>query len=151
MSPRSAARCTELTLSPLAAAIAGAVQWVTPAGGGAPSVRVTTASTTALGKGGMREGRVLSCSRPSTPSVMNRSCQRHTHGFDTPARRITAAVPQPSPVARMIRARQTCFCGLLRSATIASRRARSAAATSISIPLRMAPAYHGPRAKGILR
>jgi hypothetical protein len=68
---------------------------------------------------------------------MNRSCQRHTHGFDTPARRIAAAVPQPSAVARMIRARQTCFCGLFRSATIASSRARSAALTSISIPLRM--------------
>ena len=27
--------------------------------------------------GGMREGRVLSRSRPSTPSCMNRSCQRH--------------------------------------------------------------------------
>jgi hypothetical protein len=62
----------------------------------------------------MRDGRVLSCSRPSTPSLMNRSCQRHTHGFDTPARRITSAVPQLSAVARMIRARQTCFCGLFR-------------------------------------
>jgi hypothetical protein len=31
--------------------------------------------------------------------------------------RITAAVPQPSAVARMIGARQTCFYGLLRSAT----------------------------------
>jgi hypothetical protein len=43
---------------------------------------------------------------------MNRSYQRHTHGFDTPARRMTSAVPQPSAVAKMIRARQTCFCGL---------------------------------------
>ena len=68
---------------------------------------------------------------------MNRSCQRHTHGFDTPARRITSAVPQPSAVANIIRTRQTCFCGLLRSATIAASRARSAAVTSISIPLRM--------------
>jgi hypothetical protein len=33
---------------------------------------------------------------------MKRSCQRQTLGFDTPARRITAAVPQPSAVARMI-------------------------------------------------
>ena len=81
---------------------------------------------------------------------MNRSCQRHTQGFDTPARRITSAVPQPSPVASMIRARQTCFCGLFRSATIASSRARSAALTSISIPLRMATAYHRYGAKGNL-
>jgi hypothetical protein len=106
---------------------------------------------TALDSGGMRDGRVLSRSRPFTPSVMNRSCQRHTHGFATPARRITSAVPQPSAVARMIRARQTCFCGLLRSATIASSRARSRAVTSISIPLRIGPAYHARCTKGIFR
>jgi IS5 family transposase len=41
---------------------------------------------------------------------------------ETPARRMISAVPQPSPVARMIRARQTCFCGLLRSATTRSSR-----------------------------
>jgi hypothetical protein len=41
-----------------------------------------------------------------------------TPGFETPARRIISAVPQPSAVARMIRARQTCFCGLFRSATV---------------------------------
>jgi hypothetical protein len=131
-------RCTELTLSPLVCAIAGAVQWVAWSGGAWSSVRVTTASTTPLGSGGMRAGRVLSCSRPSTPSLMKRSCQRQTLGLATPARRMTARVPQPSAVARMIRARQTCFCGLLRSATTASSRARSAALTSISIPLRMA-------------
>ena len=137
--------------SKLAAASAGAVQWVTPSGGGSCSVRVTTRSMTALGNGGMRAGRVWSRSRPSTPSCINRSCQRHTHGFDTPARRITAAVPQPSAVASMIRARQTCFCGPFRSATIASSRARSPAVTSISIPLRMAPAYRRACAKGIFR
>ena len=31
-----------------------------------------------------------------------------------------SAVPQPSAVARMMWARHTCFCGALRSATIAS-------------------------------
>jgi len=36
-----------------------------------------------------------------------------------------------------IRARQTCFCGLLRLATTASRRARSAAVALTMIPLRM--------------
>ena len=144
-------RCTELALSPLTTAIAGAVQCVTSSGGGSSSVRLTTPSTTARGNGGMRAGRVWSCNRPSTPSVMNRSCQRQTLGFDTPARRMTAAVPQPSPVARMIRARQTCFCGLFRSATIVSSRARSAALTSISIPLRMVTTYHRHRRKGIFR
>jgi DNA modification methylase len=68
---------------------------------------------------------------------MNRSCQRQTQGFDTPARRITSTVPQPSTVARMIRARQTCFCGLFRSATIRSSRSRSVALTSMLIPSRM--------------
>ena len=112
-------RCTELTLSPLTAAIAGAVQWVTPSGGAASSVRVTTPLD--RGPGQWRDARRpgLVAQQPPTPAVMNRSCQRHTHGFDTPAPRITAAVPQPSAVARIIRARQTCFCGLLRSATIA--------------------------------
>jgi hypothetical protein len=38
---------------------------------------------------------------------MNRVCQRQTHGFDTPARRMIAFVPRPSAVARMILARQT--------------------------------------------
>src|SRR5436190_19123032 len=37
----------------------------------------------------------------------------------------------------MIRARQTCFCGLFRSATTAANRSRSAALTSILIPWRM--------------
>jgi hypothetical protein len=36
-----------------------------------------------------------------------------------------SAVLQPSAVARMIRARQTCFCSLLRSETTASSRSRS--------------------------
>ena len=48
-----------------------------------------------------------------------------------------SAVPQPSAVASMIRARQTCFCGLFRSATIRSSRSRSAALTSMLIPSRM--------------
>jgi hypothetical protein len=38
---------------------------------------------------------------------MNRSCQRHTQGFETEARRMISAVPQPPAVARMVRARQT--------------------------------------------
>jgi hypothetical protein len=32
---------------------------------------------------------------------MNRSCQRQTHGLETPARCMISAVPQPSAVARM--------------------------------------------------
>ena len=80
---------------------------------------------------------VLSRSRPSTPSAMNRACQRQTQGFDLPVRRMISTVPAPSAVARMTPARQTCFCGLFRSATTASNRARSAALTSTVIPSRI--------------
>ena len=55
----------------------------------------------------------------------------------TPARRMISAVPQPSAVARMIRARHTCFCRLLRSATTAVSRSSSAALTSMLIPSRI--------------
>ena len=56
---------------------------------------------------------------------MNRACQRQTAVLLTPAVRMIAAVPSPSAVASTIRARQTCFCRLLRSSTIACRRLRS--------------------------
>ena len=55
-----------------------------------------TWSTSADGNGGIPGLRVLSCSRPATPSRINRSCQRHTQGFETSARRIISTVPQPS-------------------------------------------------------
>src|ERR1700751_3806789 len=129
-------RCTERSEMPLAAAIARPVQWVASPGGSV-NVSSTTRSTSADGNGGRPGFRVLSCSRPVTPSRINRSCQRHTHGFETPARRMIWAVPQPSAVAKMTRARHTCFCGLLRSATTAASRSRSAALTSILIPSRM--------------
>src|SRR4051794_29441424 len=48
-----------------------------------------------------------------------------------------SAVPQPSAVSRTICARQTCFCGLFRSATIAASCWRSAALNSTVIPARM--------------
>ncbi|WP_208250602.1 hypothetical protein [Rhizobium sp. T1473] len=38
----------------------------------------------------------MSCSRPGTPSSMNRACQRQTAVLLTPAVRIIAAVPSPS-------------------------------------------------------
>ena len=48
------------------------------------------------------------------PSAMNRAYQRHTTtGLALPDRRVISVVPQPSAVARMILARQTCFCGAL--------------------------------------
>src|SRR5271163_947377 len=129
-------RCTELTLIPAAFAIISAVQCVVSPGG-SPRVRATVRSRTLAGSGGIREGRVLSCSRPSIPARMNRSCQRHTVTLLVPAWRMISLVPRPSTVSSTIRARQTCFCRLFRSATIASKRARSAALTSTVIPSRM--------------
>ena len=85
----------------------------------------------------MRDGRVLSRNRPATPARMNRSCQRHTVTLLVPVRRMISLVPIPSAVSSTIRARQTCFCALFRSLTIASSRARSAALTATLIPSRI--------------
>ena len=46
---------------------------------------------------------------------MKRSCQRQTQVFDLPVRRMISFVPTPSALKRTISARQTCFCGALRS------------------------------------
>ena len=70
---------------------------------------------------------------------MNRSCQCQTAVFATPAARMISAVPWPSSVMSTICARQTCFCGLLRSDTTASKRSRSAGVTSTVIPVRIPP------------
>jgi hypothetical protein len=82
--------------------------------------------------------------------MMKRSCQRHTQGSETPARRMISAAPQPSAVARMIRARQTCFYGLLRSAATAARRSQAAALTSMLIPSRIKHHRIDPRLHGII-
>ena len=55
---------------------------------------------------------------PVDTSAMNRACHRQNHGLRFAEH--DTAVPQPSAVARMMWARHTCFCGALRSATIAS-------------------------------
>jgi hypothetical protein len=124
------------TARPQASAIARAVQCVVSCGGGA-SVRRTTSPTRAASIGALPGGRVLSCNSPSTPACMNRSCQRQTVVFDLPVAAMTAFVPKPSAVRRTVRARQTCFWGVLRSAMMLSRRRRSAAETEMEIPLRM--------------
>src|SRR5271167_1230696 len=64
----------------------------------------------------MREGRVLS-RRPSKPSAAKRSCQRQTQVLDLPVSCTIAFVPAPSALSNTIQARQTCFCGALRSRT----------------------------------
>jgi hypothetical protein len=128
-------RCTELAETPAAAAIIAAVQWVVSAGG-APCVRATTRSAISVPSGGMRDGRVLSRNRPSTPSSAKRSCQRQTQVFALPVRRMISTVPSPSAESSTISARQACFCGVLRSRTSASRRVRSEAESSKPMPVR---------------
>ena len=71
--------------------------------------------------------RVLSRSRPATPASRYRRCQRQTLGLALPVRRMIATVPTRSADRSTILARQTCFCGLFRSAAIAAKRVRSAA------------------------
>lgn len=124
------------TPRPAHAAMAGAVQWVASCGGGA-RVRRTNASTRACATGALPGGRVLSRRSPSTPSVMNRSCQRHTQVFDLPARRMISIVPQPDAVRRMIRARQTCFWRVFRPAMMSESRLWPAAETVIETSVRM--------------
>jgi len=121
---------------PIVWAIIAAVQCVASSGG-SPRVSATTRSRTLVGSARMREGRVLSRNKPATPAAMNRSCQRHTVTLLVPVWSMISLVPTPSAVSNTIRARQTCFCALFRSLTIASSRARSAALTSTVIPSRM--------------
>ena len=126
---------------PMAFAIARTVQCVASWLGGS-SVSSTTLSMSTRSSGAVPGGRVLSRSRPSTPSAMNRSCHRHTQVFDLAVAAMMATVPRPSPVSRTIFARQTCFCGEPRAATIASSRFLSDAVTSILIPVRIPQRSH---------
>ena len=77
----------------------------------ADSTRPTTFFTVAAASRSLPGLRVLSRASSSTPSAMNRACDRHTGGFDLPDRRTISAVPQPSAVARSMAPRHTCFCG----------------------------------------
>jgi len=114
-------RCTDRKLTPAAFARIRPVQWLASPGG-AESAKSTTHCTVAAGSGGLPGLRVL-----STPSAMKRACQRHITGLALPDQRMISDVPLPSAVARMILARQTCFCGALRLDTIASSGRRSSA------------------------
>src|SRR5882672_1468584 len=129
-------RETALALMPQAAAISAAVQRVLSPGGGL-EVNATTRSATSGPSGAMREGRVLSRSKPTTPSCMNRSCQRQTQVLDLRVRRIISLVPRPSAESSTISARHTCFCGALRSFKITFSRLRSEGFNVMDIPVRM--------------
>ena len=85
----------------------------------------------------MRDGRVLSRNSPSKPVAAKRSCQRHTQVLDLPVCRMISTVPAPSALSRMISARQTRFCGALRSLTTVISRWRSVGETVKDIPVRM--------------
>jgi hypothetical protein len=99
---------TEEAAMPTALAIARTVQCVASCRG-VSSVRATTSSTSLPSSGAMPGGLLLSCKRPSTPSVMKRSCQRQTHVFDLPVASMIATVPKPLLLIKMILARHTCF------------------------------------------
>lgn len=117
-------------------AIMVAVQCVASPGGSV-CVSATTRAATSAPSGGMREGRVLSRSRPSKPSCIKRSCQRQTQVLDLPVWCMISLVPSPSALNKTISARHTCVCGTLRSRTSASKRKRSDGVTMIEIPVRM--------------
>src|SRR5258705_7872966 len=129
-------RLTALALILAALAIMSAVQCVVSPGGLA-SVSAPTRSATSGPSGGMREGRVLSRSSPAKPASAKRSCQRQTQVLDLAVRRMISAVPTPSALSSTISARQTCFCGLLRSLISAVKRARSIGETVKDTPVRM--------------
>ena len=61
-----------------------------------------------------------------------------------------AVVPAPLAVRTMIRARQTCFCGLLRLRMIVSSRTRSSAVTVMEIPLRITDTRTKPNLQKLL-
>jgi hypothetical protein len=84
--------------------------------------------------GGLPPGRVASCSSPSTPSAMNRVCQRQIVGLPLPVCRWIAIVPTPSALSRTIRARHTCFCGLFPDPITASSRSRSPGSSRLQHP-----------------
>ena len=83
--------------------------------------------------------RVLSRSRPSTPSSMNRRCQRQTVGFDVPVPAMIAVVPWPWSTGGMNRACFTCLGLLLPSFANASSRPHCSSETSTSTLVRRAP------------
>jgi hypothetical protein len=90
--------------------------------GGGFSVIATMAAARSQATGALPGGRVLSRKRPATPSAMKRACQRQTVVFDVPVVAMIAFVPKPSALSSTIRARQTCFWGVLRPAPRASSR-----------------------------
>ncbi len=136
-------RCTELALIPTCLAIMWAVQWVTSPGGSV-SVNATVRSCTVAGSRGIRNGRVLSRSSPSTP-LRHETLLPAPHG-DLALARLAHDRDRPEAVCRHQHDARSpyVFCALFRSATIACKRARSALFTSMVIPSRMRGPHHPP-------
>jgi hypothetical protein len=65
-----AIRCTIAVDTLLISAVARTVQWVASAGGNSSRVSRTTSATFASASFGMRDGRILSHSKPSTPALI---------------------------------------------------------------------------------
>lgn len=85
----------------------------------------------------MRDARGIVAQQTLNARLREASCQRQTQVFDVALARMMPLVPTPSDVRRMIRACRTCFCGPLRSPTMASRRRQSLGETSMLMPVRM--------------
>ena len=134
-------RCTERREIAAVLAMARPVQWVASPGDSV-QVSATTRCTVASSRRGLPGLRVASRSRPSTPASAKRRCQRQTAGRPTAARRAISATVSRSAEPRTIRARATCFWARLRSATIASKRARSVAETQGQTTCAIQPISH---------
>ena len=94
--------------------------------GGSPSVKATTRVVASALSGLIREGRVLSRSRPSEPVLQKAFLPAPNAGLGLALRRMISFVPTPSALNSTISARQTCFYGALRSCTTALNRRISA-------------------------
>jgi hypothetical protein len=124
------------TANPTALPIAQIVQCVALCGGGFWVKRITslTFSSDVLGVPG---GRVFSRSKPSTPSIMNRSCQRQTQVLDLDVAAMIDVVPAPSALRSTMRQRQTCFYGEDGFEITVSSRDLSSLETLNDIPVRI--------------
>ena len=143
-------RCTLVWLSPTARAmLADAPVRALPAASRARS-SATTRAITAADSGGLRPGRLASRRNPSMPCAsvaLLPAADRPLALADGAHDRL---VPQPSADISTMRARQTSFCGVLRSATQPSSVARSPGDSQMHDSLAMPSDSHAAEPKGIL-
>ena len=133
-------RCTEAGDTPASRAIARTVQWVASPGGGA-SVRRPPGRPARRQRRDAR-GPGLVAQQPVDPGLEVALLPAPDAGLGLPVRRMISAVPTRPPSAARSCARQTCFCGLFRSATIAANRARSGAESQRQQASRIRETWH---------